>query len=239
MKPNRQRLKRVMVYGMPRSASSVTLELICQKFRLQNFGEINNPEILANHRFASMYSPQRLAEAHDIGFSDVPQGDAMIPWLREREPWAVKFITNHVGADLVRYAEALNPQHVVIMDRADPVQGFLSLCCAQQTQVYHHRRKPDSNTLTARRIDPELARSWCDNVWRTYQRDRRALLESGLDCRVWLKEHIESNGELELGGVYFSLSEFRGRTVASELDYAAWCTNLPEIQAVIQESSLA
>lgn len=233
MKPNRRRLQRVIVYGMPRSATSVVLELICQKFHLQNFGEINNPELLANNRFASMYSPERLAQAHSIDFGDIPQGDAMIPWLATREPWAVKFITNHVGTELVRYVQALDPQHVIIMDRQDPVQAFLSLSWAQHTQIYHHRRRPEAKTRTPQRIDPDLARSWKQNIWQPYQRDRTALVESGAPVKVWLKEHVERNGELELSGVYFSIAEFRGRTVASDMDYAPWCTNLREIQDII------
>jgi hypothetical protein len=232
MKP-RSRLRRVIVYGMPRSATSVTLELICQKFGLQNFGEINNPEILSNNRFAFMYSPERMAQAHAVDFGSVPQGRDMIPWLQAREPWAVKFITNHVGTDLVSYVQALAPDHVVVLDRQDLVACFLSLCWAQRTQVYHHRTVPMAQQKP-QRVDPELARSWVTNILLPFQRDLAALRQLDCGLRVWTKEHVENNGELELSGVYFSIAEFRGRTVASELPYRSLCSNEAEISDIIQ-----
>jgi hypothetical protein len=222
---------------MPRSASSVTLELICQKLKLQNFGEINNPEIMDNHRFAFMYSPDRRASAHRPGFSDVPRGFDMIPWLQQREPWAIKFLTNHAGTDLAQYLEQLQPQHVIITHRQDTVAGFLSLCWAQQHQIYHHRGRPRPVTGVQQYIDPVLAQSWLDNVYQPYLRDCAVIQASGTDVKVWTKEHIESNGELELSGHYFTLREFRGRTVPSEIDYRSWCANLSDITNIIHRGS--
>lgn len=230
----RHRPRRVVLYGMPRSASSVTLELICQKLGLQNFGEINNPEVLNNQRFSFMYSPQRLAQAHSDGFSAVPQGKAMIPWLQQREPWGIKFGTNHVGTDLAEYLQALRPDHVVITHREDPVTGFLSLCWAQQHQIYHHQGRRRSMPPGQQYIDPVLAESWVATTYKPYLRDCEVIHGTGLDIKIWTKEHIESGGELSLGDWYFSLHEFRGKTVASGFDYRAWCLNIQEIQNIIQ-----
>lgn len=234
MKSKRTRPRRIIVYGMPRSASSVTLELICQKLKLQNFGEINNPEIMENHRFAFMYSPERRTNLYHPGFSSVPQGPDMIPWLQQREPWAVKFLTNHAGTELAMYLRELKPQHVIITHRQDAVAGFLSLCWAQQHQIYHHRGRPRPAGTKQQYIDPVLAESWVENVYRPYLRDCDIIHAADTDVKVWSKEHIESNGELELAGHYFTLQEFRGRTVPSDIDYRSWCANLPDITNIIQ-----
>lgn len=230
MKPHR--VRRVIVYGMPRSASSVTLELICQRFGLQNFGEINNPDLISNQRFASMYSPARLPQTYTPEFSDVPQGADMVPWLHNREPWAVKFLTNHLGLDLLQYLIELQPNYVIITQPQDAISAFLSLCWAQQYQIYHHRGRIAGRDHQPQWIDPVLAHSWINNILIPYQRDRDAIQASDLPWRIWNKEHIENNGELELDGIFFSISEFRGRTRASGIDYQSWCKNIGEIKEV-------
>lgn len=205
--------RRVAVYGMPRSGTSVMLGLLCQRFRLNNFGEVFN------------------AEVTDV----VPSGPDMVPWLRDREPWGIKFLTNAAGPLLLDYLRALDVQWLVVMHRDNLTDCCLSGHFAHVLDTWHHNRPVPVDRIKPRPVSTDHVIWWLRHVYVPYLSEIQQLKDLDIPQRHYTKEHVENNGTLEVADTYFSTAEFRGRTVASEIDYRAWCTNYDDIAAMIRD----
>jgi hypothetical protein len=187
------------------------LGLICQKWRLNNFGEVFN------------------ANNSDM----MPQDSALIPWLAEREPWGVKFLTRAAGDDLVRYIQDLQVQFLVVQHRENLTDCCLSGHFAHVLDIWHHVRPMPSQLVRPRSVPRDHATWWIRYIYLPYLQELEQLKVLDIPVRHYTKEYLENGGEIEVGEQYFSNREWQGRTVRSEMDYRAWCTNYDEIHDMI------
>lgn len=212
MKRKKVKLHRVAVYGMPRSATDLMLGLLCQKFRLNNFGEIFN----------------------SANSDKMPLDESVVPWLAERQPWGIKFLTGAAGDRLLQYIQELQVQYLVVQHRENLTDCCLSAHFAHVLNVWHRARPVTPQHIRPRVVPRDHVTWWLRHIYMPYQNELGLLAQLDIPMRHYTKEYVEQGGEIEIADQWFSAAEWRGPTVASAMDYRAWCLNYLEIQDMIQ-----
>ena len=193
---------------MPRSATTIMLNLVCDAFDLNYFGEVCTGRV--NDR--------------------VPPVPHMVPWLQQQKHWGIKFLTGLAEGNLVHYLRELDTQYVVIMRRDNLVDNCLSQYWATTLDQYHYRRPALLGSVKPRKVPMAHVEWWLEFVYLTYLQELRELDTLDVPKVTYSQEYLEANGAMEINGTWFSVAQYRGPTVASGIHYPTWTRNYQEIQ---------
>ena len=206
---NRLTLNRVVVYGMPRTGTTVMQAAISHRFDLAYLGEIHETDSLTP------------------GVS--------VPWTQKHKSWCAKFLTNSVGSRLADHVAACDPQYMVIMRRERLADAVCSMHLARHIGKWHHHRPFRYQKIQPLLIPEQAVIYWINFVYYPYLKDVEQIESWAVEKRWYTQEHIEAGGEIEIANNIFTINKDDTNTVASGIDYTKIIQNYCRVEQMVSE----
>jgi hypothetical protein len=175
--------------------------------------------------------PRYLADATDT--------ESIYQWTREVTDGVFKFLSSNRGQyDLARVL-SMGFDHVTVIRRKDHIGSLLSQAHADASGCFHYHGNPENRYLYTNLVKqmsfsvPQQAQmSWLKNYFLNLQ-GIEIIERSGIDWEIVDYEKFIDTGNLTVTGIDYSTDWSSVSTIPLCIDYRSLCTNLDEIESLI------
>lgn len=204
-------IKKILVFGMPRSGTTVLQQQLAQLFELENLVE---PELDNTPK-----SPYHwIANQHNCVIKFLSMTMVYRPWFKFK-----RFI-DHGKFDLI-----------VLTDRKDLTRGCVSCFYSQKiVKRFHYFLKDVYAAPTPFECDMNFVDDWIKS-YNKYIEARHYLNKTNTPYTMVHYEDYTNNAEQEIAGIKFQLSSAGVASYDPKLDYSKLCTNYIEVQEQISK----
>ena len=203
-------IKKLLIYGMPRTATTLLQLQLAQRFDLPMLGEPLNPGSEQYHGAA---------------------------WALKQPCGVMKILTGESVPDLDEYIPQGEFTSVLITCRRNLIDCCISL---YMTTIvgYHFEKSPDAQ-IDPILVPREHVDHWIRYIARPYFQQLRHWQECGDNYQVLYYEDIVQGLTFFVeGNIVDTKSLAPTRFVASEFDYVRMCKNYAEVRNIIQTTDL-
>jgi hypothetical protein len=203
-------IKKILIYGMPRTATTLLQLQLAQRFSLPMLGEPINPG------------------------SEQYQGET---WARDQSQGVMKILTGESVPDLTEFIPQGNFSSVLITCRRNLIDCCISLYFTNVVG-YHFESSPELK-IDPVVIPREHVDHWIRYIARPYFQQLRQWQETGDNYQVLYYEDIVRGLTFFVeGNIVDTKGLAPTRFVASEFNYVRMCKNYDEVKNIIQTTDL-
>jgi len=199
---------RVVVFGMPRTATTAVQRVVADHYGLENLGEIGT----------------------NLNHSDKdPKDNTKI--LRSTDRWCAKFLSQVQHTDVVDLWQARGVDCVIITRRKHLADAICSLHIAGIVGRYHHEEPVRFLEGWRCEIPKSTVEYWIQHIYQPFEQTCRELENTKIPVTTVLKEDFESGSTIIVADDTLAIHQSHKYYLEFRIDYPVLVQNYDQIRS--------
>jgi hypothetical protein len=199
-------MKKILVFGLPRTGSTIIQQYLAHKFNIKNYSEPLS---------------QKLPD-----FMDNPY-----KWASNLSSGVIKILSvNLLEVDFIKFVTTGQFDSIVVTHRENLVDSCVSLFYAEMIQKYHFKQLPTNEEIKKFTCPLSFVYTWLDQ-YKEYQNILKYFDDNSISYQL-----INYDNFLSENYKIFKLNNAKAfNTITSNIPYAKLCINYNEVVKIFNE----
>jgi hypothetical protein len=201
---------KILVYGMPRTGTTILQQQIAQTYNLYNFSEAYTLNAIETH------------------------GDIYV-WTRDQSDCVVKLLTTNIisGIDIFKLIEVSNFDTIVVTVGRNSVDSCVSSYYAERVANRYHYYIHETVETQEFTMDLDFVTGVWYPEYQVFVKTLQQFIDNNIKYVTVDYNNYTQNISQEINGINFSIAECDTHLINSRINYHALCRNYTDVENLI------